>query len=88
MVKLRCKLGTNNIKVIEVNPSDPLNILLQKLNISDKHSIISFKTIPYSIRSIQTFREIGITFDTKIHIMNQAIGGGRKTFTDISKKIL
>lgn len=86
MVKLRCKLGTNNIKVVEVDPSDPLYVLLQKLKISDKHSKFLFKGVPYSMGSIQTFEEIGLTFDTGINITSPAIAGGGMTFTDVSKK--
>ena len=86
MVKLRCKLGTNNIKVVEVDPSDPLYVLLQKLKISDKHSKFLFKGVSYSMGSIQTFGEIGITSDERIIILSQAIAGGGMTFTDVSKK--
>ena len=38
--------------------------------------------------SVETFEEIGLTFDTKIFINNQGISGGGMTFTDVSKKIL
>ena len=35
-MKITFKLSKGNIKVVEVSPSDPLYILLDKLNITDK----------------------------------------------------
>ena len=86
MVKLIVKLGTNITKMIEVNPNDGLYVLLDKLKISDKNAKLIFKGNSYSIGSVQTFREIGLDFDTRISIINQAIAGGGMTFTDVSKK--
>lgn len=74
-MKLTCKLGTNNIRVVEVNPSDPLHILLKKLKISDKGTKFIFNGITRSMSSIETFEEIGLTYDTRITVNNQGISG-------------
>ena len=44
-MKITCKLGTKNIKVVEVSPNDQLNILLTKLNITDKTAKFIYKGI-------------------------------------------
>ena len=54
-VKLKCKLGTNNIKVVEVQPEDQLHILLKKLKITDKSTKFLFNGIARSMASIETF---------------------------------
>ena len=77
-MKLTFKLGTKNTRVVEVQPSDNLFILLGKLKISDKNTKFIFNGITYSMASIQTFQEIGLTFDTGIAINNQAISGNYK----------
>ena len=74
-MKLTCKLGTNNIRVVEVKPSDPLYVLLNKLKITDKSTKFIFKGITHSMSSIATFQEIGLTFDTRITVNNQGISG-------------
>ena len=73
-IKLSCKLGTNNIKVVEVYPSDHIYVLLKKLDLKDKNSKFTFKGCTYSISSIMTFEEIGILSDCRIFIFNQFIG--------------
>lgn len=74
-MKLTCKMGTNNIKVVEVKSSDRLFILLEKLNISDKTTKFIFKARSYDMGSILTFQEIGLTYDARIAVNNQAIAG-------------
>lgn len=74
-MKLTCKMGTKNIKVVEVQPSDPLYVLLQKLKITDKKTKFIYKGITYSMGSIETFSEIGLTTDERINVSNQAIAG-------------
>ncbi len=76
-MKLTCKLGTNNTRVVEVQPYEELHILLKKLNISDKNTKFIFNGITYSMGSIQTFQEIGLTYDARIAINNQAIAGNK-----------
>ena len=74
-IKITCKLGTRNIKVVEVSPEDPLFVLLYKLNISDKTTKFIYKGISYSLGSLQTFKEIGLTCDARILVNNnQYIG--------------
>ena len=68
-------MGTKNIKVVEVQPSDPLYVLLQKLKITDKKTKFIYKGITYSMGSIETFSEIGLTTDERINVSNQAIAG-------------
>ena len=74
-MKLTCKMGTSNIRVVDVNPSDQLYVLLNKLNISDKNTKFVFNGTTYSMGSILTFQEIGLTFDARIAVNNQAIAG-------------
>ena len=76
-IKLIVKMGTNNIKNVIVYPEEPLCILLDMLNI-DKFLKLFFNGIAYSVASILTFEEIGITKDTKIYLNNQAISGCNK----------
>jgi len=74
-MRLTCKLGTKNIRVIEVQITDALYILLGKLNITAKSTKFIFKGMAYSMGSIQTFQEIGLTNDARITVNNQAIAG-------------
>ena len=68
-MRLTCKLGTTNIKVVEVQPFEELH------NISDKNTKFIFNGVTYSMGSIQTFKEIGLTYDARIAVNNQAIAG-------------
>lgn len=74
-IQLTCKMGTHNTKLVEVEVSEPLYILLKKLNISDKNTKFLFNGRTYSMSSIQTFQEIGLTSNQRININNQAIAG-------------
>ena len=74
-MRLTCKMGSRNVKVVEVQPNDALFTLLCKLNISDKNTKFIFNGITYSMSSIQTFKEIGLTSDARIAVNNQAIAG-------------
>ena len=85
MVKLTCKSGTNT-RVVEVKPYEQINVLLEKLNITDKRTKFIFNGQTYMMASLETFEEIGLTFDTRILINSQSISGGGMTFTDVSKK--
>ena len=75
-MKITCKLGPNNIRIVEVSPDDHLYVLLNKLNITDKKTKFIFEGMAYNMASIQTFQEIGLTYDTRIFVSNQAIAGG------------
>ena len=74
-MRLTFKTGTRDKKVIEVQPSDRLFILLEKLHITDKNTFFIFNGLSYSMASIQTFQEIGLTSDQMIAVNNQAIAG-------------
>ena len=74
-MRLTCKMGSRNVKVVEVQANDALFTLLSKLNISDKNTKFIFNGITYSMGSIQTFKEIGLMNDERITINNQAIAG-------------
>lgn len=74
-MKLTCKYGTNITKVVEVKPTDPLYILLEKLKISDKSSKFIYNGITRDIASILTFQDIGLTSDVRLAIINQGISG-------------
>lgn len=74
-MRLTCKMGSRNVKVVDVQLSDPLFVLLTKLNIQDKNTKFIFNGITYSMGSIQTFKEIGLMNDERITINNQAIAG-------------
>ena len=89
-MKITCKLGTNNIKV-EVSPNDQLNILLTKLNIKNKATKFIFGGKTYDMVCIQTFREIGLTCDCRITIINPAVAGGGEDmnrFANLSDEFL
>ena len=85
MVKITCKISTTKTETVEVNISDPLYVLLEKLNITDKNTKFIFREETYSVASISTFQEIGLTNDTRISINNQALAGGGLMMVDVSK---
>ena len=90
-MKITCKLGPNNTKVVEVSPDDHLYVLLNKLNITDKTTKFIFKGMAYGMGSIETFREIGLTYDARIFVNNQAISGGggdMNRFANLSDEFL
>ena len=92
MVIITCKIGSNNIKKVEVSTYDPLYKLLELLQISDKNTKFIFNGETYSISCILTFREIGLVRDSKIFIVNQAIsdGGGEDSvkFANLSNEFV
>ena len=85
MVFITCKLSTSCTKRVSVNISDPIYILLDKLNISDKNTKFVFEGKIYSLASILTFEEIGLIKDSLIFINNQAIAGAGVFTVDVSK---
>ena len=74
-MKITCKLGTNTTKQVEVNASDTLSVLLQKLNISDKKTKFMYNGQTYQIYTLFTFQEIGMNDGARIFINNQGISG-------------
>lgn len=76
MVKLKCKLGANTIREIEINPLDELNVLFKKLNITDEKSDFIYNGMNYSFSNKLTFKEIGLKSDNIIKITKKANAGG------------
>ena len=74
-MRLTCKLGTRNIKIVEVDPDDHIYKLMNLLNLSKDTKFI-FNGRMYDIWKEQTFREIGLMDDARIFIFNQLISGG------------
>ena len=72
---LKCKLATRTVEEVELPPSARLYELLDKLGISDKDTKFTFNQRTYSMASIQTFQEIGLTNGGNIVVFNQAISG-------------
>ena len=74
MITLTCLLG-NDIEVVQVNVTDPLSILKEKLNISDKRTKFIFRGVTYMIESNLNFKDIGLTSDTSLIFYNSALSG-------------
>ena len=86
-----CRLGTRKVEEIEVSPSDRLFILLDKLNISDKDTKFTFNKKTYSMNSLQTFQQIGMTSGGNIVVFSQAISGGGEDsnkFANLSEEFI
>ena len=67
-MKLICKLGPNKVKNVNISPKESLYILLKKLKLKDKKAKLVYNDKTYSIGSIKTFEEIGLTYDSTISI--------------------
>ena len=91
-MKLICLLGDLGTQVVEVLPTDPLNSLFQKLNISDKKTKFIFAGQTYLVASIQTFSEIGLNEDYSLFFNSQAESGGGgseySTFANLSDEFI
>lgn len=74
-IKLKIRLGNNNFQTVIVNIKEPLCILMDILNIEDEDVKFAYKGISYTIGSIRTFEKIGLTEDTTLFLVNQAIPG-------------
>ena len=61
--------------VVEVKPNDPINVLLNKLNISNKDTIFTFNGATYKMASNQTFEEIGLHDDGMIVVNDRLLLG-------------
>ena len=77
-MRLTCKLGTRNIKIVEVDPDDHIYKLMNLLNLSKDTKFI-FNGRMYDIWKEQTFREIGLMDEDVICIRPQVCGGGPLT---------
>jgi len=74
-MKLTCLMGDFGIKVIEVDENEELNVLMEKLELTDKNTKFVFKGQTYAIFQNRTFKEIGLISDANIFVNNQAISG-------------
>lgn len=85
MVKITCKIGPRNQKIVEVDISQPVSVLAEKLNITDKKTKFMYKGQPFFIYGAYTFKEINLKQDALIFINNQEISGGGVSTVDVSK---
>ena len=75
-MKLVCKLGDYGQQIVEVNKSDALSVLMNKLDLRDKNTKFIFNERTYQVYTNQTFEDIGLTRDnTLLYFINQAISG-------------
>ena len=73
-IRIKVRVGAGDIRIVCVSPDDSLFILSKMLDIKDKSSKFAYKGIAYNIFSILTFREINLTEDSTLYIMNKALG--------------
>lgn len=74
-MRITCKMGTSSTKAVDVQPYEQLNVLLQRLNISDKKTKFMYKGQTYSMYCNLTFQEIEMTDNARIFVNNQGISG-------------
>lgn len=77
-MKLTCKLGLGNQRIITVDPDDQLYTLIEKLNIKDPKTNLIFQGIGYTVASILTFKQIGMTSDTLVYFNIPVVAGKNK----------
>ena len=75
LMKITFKLGTTNTKQVEVQPYEELNVLMNRLNLTDKKSKFMYRGQTYGICSTLTFQDIGMVDGARIFVNNQAISG-------------
>lgn len=80
-IKIKCRLGTKNVVEVEMDNSEHLYDLLDKLvelgnrTLSDEETKFTYNEKTYSMNSRSTFEKIGMKSDTEIMVFNQAISG-------------
>lgn len=74
-MRLNCKMSTSNTKLVNVEPSDKLKVLLEKLNITDKKTKFIYNGETYSVSQDMTFEEIGMVDNSQVYVNNQGISG-------------
>ena len=77
LIKLTCKLGIgkNSSRILVVDPSDQVHILMKKLGINDIETKFLANGKSYAMAGIYTFNQIDIKTNTVIYIINEAIAG-------------
>ena len=89
-MKITCIRDGLLIKV-ELSPDDPLYILFDKLNITDKNTKLLYGSHAYRIDNIITFWEIGLKNNAEVMITTQLIIGGCENmcrFVNLSKEFI
>lgn len=61
-----------------VSPDDKIYVLIEKLHLTDEDTKFIYKVKTYEVSSIKTFRKIGITTNTVLFAINQAVAGKYK----------
>ena len=74
-MRIYCKMATSNTKLVDVNPSDQLLVLMSKLNITDKKTKFIYNSETYSLSQSLTFEEIGMVDNAQVYVNNQGISG-------------
>ena len=73
-MRIHCKMATGNTKlVINVEPSEKLKVLLDRLSIKDKKTKFIYNGELYSVSQDLTFEEIGMVDNSLVYFNNQAI---------------
>ncbi len=74
-MQLTCKYGRNQKKVVTVYTTDELRVLLDKIKGLSKQSYFVISGKQWSLASIFTFDEVGITTDSQINIVTPSRAG-------------
>jgi hypothetical protein len=74
-MQLTCKYGKNDKKVVTVNTTEQINVLLNKINDLSMYSYFVIGGKQYSLASIFTFNDVGITTDSQINIVTPSRAG-------------
>ena len=72
-MRIHCKMATSNTKLVNVEPSEKLKVLLDRLNIKDKKTKFIYDGETYSVSQDLTFEEIGMVDNSLVYFNNQAI---------------
>ena len=75
-IRLTCKLGSRQVRAVSVYSKDPICVLMNKLNLTDKGLKFVFNGVTYSVNDhFQTFEEIGLDDNMRIFFVHQALAG-------------
>ena len=74
-ISITLKFGTNDNRRAMVNPDDKIYVLIEKLHLNDEDTKFIYQGKTYEVSSIKTFRKIGITTNTVLFAINQAVAG-------------
>ena len=74
-IKITCRVSSKVSKIIYVSLDEPLSVLINKLQLKDEGEKFIFNGISYSVKSTKTFREIGLTSNSRIILSRPALAG-------------